>query len=221
MSNRLTLVLDGTDQTSKMIFGSLRLVNRLGGFDSASVSFDDLDILPVAGESYLLQVTDNLTGAKIFQGWLMDSETELEGDHDSVRCNFTQDIAAQFANSSITLDYSSGALTEKAILQGLFITYLGWPASVIGSYVITGIATAVKFTASSIQRCLDDLAAINGRYWYWGCGTTLTGELHYFDDAGETAPFALSDSPNNVTTFGYGKFKRKTSRDSSLMRVWW
>ncbi len=148
-------------------------------------------------------VRDNRTNIKLFGGYIKDVTRRFIDKNRYVEFCGTQDYSKLIANvvDGVTADYTAGANTEKEILTALFASYCSTIS--VGSHVITGNATAINFENSSLRRAIDELAAVEGRKWY----VDSDKRLHYFASTGETAPFGLSDSPNQTTTFDYGNLE--------------
>jgi len=211
MSNLLTIKLDGVDKTSYALMDSFKLNLKTNDFNTLSIKFKDIHIEPATpGTVVLIKVISNATGATLFDGHVHDAGLEFyKLDGDITTCQCVDAVAAgQLYGNTTTGDYTAGDHTEKQILTEFFDAQ-GWVPNPVGAHVITGVLPSIKFNMSSMKRAIDDLAAVNSRLWYWDGDR----ELHYFASTGEVAPFNFSDTPNNTTTFLYGKLKPKLSKD--------
>jgi hypothetical protein len=159
-------------------------------------------------------IKDDRIGVNIFGGYIKDVSTKFLTPSETVETYGCQDYTKLITDvaSGVTADYSAGASTEKAILTALFAAYC--PTVAVGAHVITGALAAINFSDSSLQRAIDELAAINDRKWF----VDYDKELHYFTAGDELASFGLSDSPNESTTFGYAALEH-TIDEESLERV--
>ncbi len=157
-------------------------------------------------------VKDNRTNTKLFGGYIKDVTRRFIDKNRYVEFCGTQDYSKLIANvvDGVTADYTAGASTEKEILTALFAAYCS--SISVGAYVITGNNTAINFENSSLRRAIDELAAVEGRKWY----VDSDKRLHYFASTGETAPFGLSDSPNQTTTFDYGNLEYTTDENGDI-----
>lgn len=211
MSNLLTIKLDGVDKTSYALMDSFKLNLKTNDFNTLSIKFKDIHIEPTTpGAVVLIKVILNATGATLFDGHVHDAVLEFyKLDGDITTCQCVDAVAAgQLYGNTTTGDYTAGDHTEKQILTEFFDAQ-GWVPNPVGAHAITGVLPSIKFNMSSMKRAIDDLAAVNSRLWYWDGDR----ELHYFASTGEVAPFNFSDTPNNTTTFLYGKLRPKLSKD--------
>jgi hypothetical protein len=164
-------------------------------------------------------IKDNRTNTKLFGGYIKDVQRKFTTPSkyfESCRAQDYMKLITDVADG-VTVDYSAGSLTEKEILTALFAAYC--PTITVGSYVIAGNLTAINFQNTSLRRAIDNMAAIEERKWYVDADL----QLHYFASTGETAPFGLSDSPDDSTTYGYGnlEYTEDTNGDiSGSLRCW-
>lgn len=209
MADILTITINDADKTGSTLLQGFRLKTRINDATTLSISFKGEHLVPANEASWeSIEITDNRTSTKLFTGLIVDSELQFyTPSQHIITCNCANQVGTLIPWSTRTLDFSAGDHNEKQILTDLFA---GWTPNPITTHIINGNATSIVFTNSSIKRILDDLAAANSdRLWYFDA----TDELHWFASTGETAPFGLSDTPNNTTTFDYGKLKFKTSSD--------
>lgn len=203
MSN-LTFKIDSVDVTENVVFGSFKLNFKRNNFNTCAFMLKNT-ILISPGSTYVVEIL--LGASKIFYGHVISSDLEFySADTYLIKINACDANMLVMSYTTTSHDYSSGAYTEKQILEGIFS---GWTPYPITTHVITGDLYAIKWTDASVRRMIDDLANAKGRYWYFDGDM----ELHWFASTGETAPFGLSDSPNDITTFKYGNLKVKVDKD--------
>jgi hypothetical protein len=157
-------------------------------------------------------IRDNRTNVKLFGGYIKEVTRSFPKPDMVIESVRTQGYEKLIVNvdTGVTADYLAGANTEKEILTALFAAYC--PTITVDAHVITGNLTSIAFTNSSLRRAIDELAAVEGRKWY----VDSDKRLHYFASTGETAPFGLSDSPNDTTTFGYADFTYTTDENGDI-----
>ncbi len=146
-------------------------------------------------------VTDPL-GARIFGGYI---QTERIGNAaGGTRKEYNEVRATDYAclfDRVIVREQFTTSTTDAAILAALFAEYLPGEGFDYTSSVHE-IATYPKarFNRSSLREVLDTLASGANADWYVDANKVL----HYFPASeSELAPFALSDSPDGLTSWGY------------------
>lgn len=145
-----------------------------------------------------LIVLDQANGRRIFAGIIKEVTKKFyKTDGYTEEC-LVQDYSRLIddVGDGVTKSYSSQ--TEKAILQDLFSTYCS--DIIVGADVIQGSSTSIDYENDSLRRAIDALADQNSRKWY----VDYHKNFHYFTLGDKTAPFGLSDSPDEVSTFKYG-----------------
>ena len=158
-----------------------------------------------------ITIHDSRPDTYIFGGYIKDVTVKFITPSETVKVCQCQDYTKLVADvtDGVTADYTAGANTEKEILTALFAAHCA--SITVGDDVIAGELVSIGFTNSSLQRALDELAAINDRVWY----VDYSKELHYFTTGDEAAPFDLSDSPDDSATFGYQNLEYKLDSDSN------
>ncbi len=206
MSNLLTFNIAGTDRTDKVFFESFSISDRLKSVKTCRFKVKDVSVTSNTG----ILITDNRTATKIFGGYITEVEKEFYKKDAYFNVCQAQDYSLILRNFQILekKDYSAGVKSEKTILTEC----LTGSGITVGDHVITGANVSIIIQIGSFARAIDDLAAVNGRTWY----VDYDSELHYYTEGDETASFNFSDTPNNTTTFTYGKFKYRASFDTSV-----
>ena len=148
-----------------------------------------------------LIILDQTNGRRIFAGIIKEVTKKFYKTDGWIEDCLVQDYTRYIDDieDGVTETYSSQ--TEKAILQDLFSTYCS--NILVGNLVIIGNTTSITFQNYSLRQAIDALADANSRVWY----VDYHKCLHYFTLGDESAPFGLSDSPNNVNTFRMGKLE--------------
>jgi hypothetical protein len=210
-----------TNITPYFQYDSFKLDQRVNAISTGNLRFGPLTSpLVTAGDE--LAMTDARLGAGIFGGYIKDLNVIFKNNTNYIQEAQCQDYSQLIANvkDGVTANYIGTSNTEKQILTALFAAYC--PSITIGSEVITGSVIDVNFNNSSLQRALDDVSkavsATTPRTWY----VDVYKHLHYFAPGGESAPFALSDTPNNTSTFPYEYSPRNflyTSSSDSTERL--
>ncbi len=209
MPNELTISIGGDDHTSDCQLNGFNISDKLRQPKNMS-----LCTTFAAAALDTIVVTDERDSTIIFSGYIKEAEKEFYKNDAYLTNLLCEDMQLYLRGSGGYLpgeyDYTLGDHTEKEIITELFT--LAGLSIYIADHVITGELVAIIFSASSLARILDDLAAINGRIWYvdWDVGNSRY-ELHYFTPGDETSPFNLSDTPNGTTTFRYTDLKYRGS----------
>ncbi|MCK9569851.1 hypothetical protein M0R72_12985 [Candidatus Pacearchaeota archaeon] len=208
MSN-LTIKVDTVDVTAYANLGTFKLNFKRNDFNTLRLAFENSHFIPATPNTVF--VIEVLLGAvNLFTGQVMGSNLSFQSnDTHTAIINAVDYNALSLLYSVMSFDFSAGDHNDKQILTDIFTTFSPNP---ITTHVIDGSATSIVFTDSSLRRMLDDLANANSRFWYWDADK----ELHWFANTGETAPFGLSDTPNNTTTFKYGELRYKVDKNGIL-----
>jgi hypothetical protein len=90
--------------------------------------------------------------------------------------------------------------TDRAILQALFGTYCPRISALTANISSTVVIPYFEVKDKNLRQAIEELAELTGGEWR----VDYAKAFHYFDgDAAPAAPFGLSTSPNEATTFGY------------------
>jgi hypothetical protein len=194
MSNLLTFTIDSSDRTEYVLLDGFNITNRRNSFPTAFVKIRYLNYLPFTSTTlYPIVITDNVTSTQLFTGYLKTCDFKFYKTTHIIEasCSFINELSLLYGTTTLnTTD------TEINVLEAVIG---GWTPDPITTHVITGTTVTTVWNSVSQQRILNELAAMNDRYYYFDGD----GELHYFANTGEAAPFALSDTPNNTTTFPF------------------
>ena len=206
---------------------SFRIESILGQtVDTAQLQIFDKNANIAIPEQVDVIITRTDTGERIFGGLssIVDGWTQGVSRWWQVQC---QDYTILLDTTLVFNSYPSGftydgLIGDKAVIAHLFeksivgATGGTGPASEIEArtYVQQGLSSmaAIYFYYTSLREALNTIANYSG----WNFYIDYNKHLHYYFRESIAAPFALSSSPDNVTSIGYRNLKWR--RDGTSVR---
>ena len=180
----------------------LSIIDSLGNIKGLSVKVRDGTAS--TGDSVVL--TDNRTGNRIFAGYVKEVTKVFIKPTTAIEELLVQDFTRRIDDVEYGVTGIYTPQNEKTILTDIFTKFCNYIN--VGTYVVSSQLSATataNFQDLGMRQAVDDLASGTSgtvgtpRTWY----VDYAAELHYFTAGGEAAPFELSDTPNNTTTFPY------------------
>jgi len=201
--------INGTERTDDVPLASVRVEQTVSNrVISASFTVLDGSTFGLAEHQEVL-ITAADQNTRYFNGQIHSfTETEIAGVMDyAVEC---VDWSWDLEHPEDLHDDTHAAENDSAIIATAMATCC--PDIEASTYVETvyGSVTNLEFKHVTAREVLDKLAEMAGAYWYVDFGPGPDPQkayLHYFDAATNNAPFDLSDSPDNVSTFGFEELK--------------
>jgi uncharacterized protein YjbI with pentapeptide repeats len=192
--------------------GSVSVTKDTGGAMSTAqftVPVDlDIETPPVVGDAVLIE---NATGDDIFGGQIVRTEpTPKAGGASSIVeyiCS-CQDWTA-LLDGTIVISESYLAQNDSAVIADLFTTYLPSVSTALVT-TVTSLAS-ITFTDVTLRAAMDQIAKLTGAIWY----VDPIKQLRYYAPGTVSASFSLSDTPDNVTSFGYNPLPKFTTEFSA------
>ena len=159
-------------------------------FDQAYFTDEGVDTL------HSVVITDE-SGTKIFSGIISTISYEQLSPGLDLWTLACQDDTIKLDTTVVTRSWANA--TDATIISDAFAA-AGLTQFDATTYV-TGTTTIPAYEAKdvSVKQILTDLAEITGALWY----LDPDGKLHWNTGSLGNAPFALSDSPDNVNSFPY------------------
>ena len=106
-----------------------------------------------------------------------------------------QTYGALLNNSIVTTAITYTNQTDQAIIQDLFATYL--PTMSLAGVDLTTTVPTITFDNISLRQALENLIALTGANFF----VDVNQVLQYHLPTVTPAPFGISETPDNVTTF--------------------
>jgi hypothetical protein len=209
----MTITVDSVDITAYVDVGSI-VIETVADSMIATCRFrawDHSGTIDIE-EKDAITIVDGAT--TLFAGEVADVD---EGQH-----GLTKDWSVVCQDNNVLLDegvvtsesYDAGE-TDSDIVADLVHGHEGIDATTHVS-TLDASMEAVTFTAMTLRECLDDLARRTGARYY----VDADKYLHWFSTESNAAAWNLSTSPNGVTLFGYGGFRRQGRASKLANRVY-
>ncbi|HUT58795.1 MAG TPA: hypothetical protein VNA25_13190, partial [Phycisphaerae bacterium] len=201
--------INSNDRTSYVPLASIN-ISEVVGNRTSTASFEVLDggALGLARYQSVI-ITDWSGDTRHFAGYIHEvTERQVASKlHYHVECvDYSWDL--EHPEDLINTTYT--AQDDSAIIAAMMAACCpDIEASTHVETVYAGIPN-LEFKYATPREILDKLAAMAGAYWYVDYGPGPGAQiayLHYFDAATNDAPFDLSDTPDDVTTFGFEKLE--------------
>jgi hypothetical protein len=195
-SRTFTVWCDSVDVTASTLLGT-SFSNSLGGVGTLNIKFEST---VTVGLSSVVKIDDINLDTVIFWGkvreWTCKQVTHNRYVKECIVYDHTKVI---YDATGITATYNG---TEKEVLIEAFAA--NCPTVNVGAGVITGNASSMVLTDGSLRDGLDALRAAGSRIWY----VDDYAELQWFTLGNwPEAPFDVSDTPDNITTFPFHSFE--------------
>jgi len=198
----LTITVGGNDITAYVDVRSL-VIEEVGTEIVARCSFkvrDHSGTVSIVTKD-TIDVDDD--GTTIFAGEVATLEMEQEGVAKAWSLR-GQDYNILLEETTIESESYEAGVADSAIIADLFTDYR---SDIDGStYVATLDASmeTVAFAGMTLREILDDLARRTGARYY----VDYDKNLHWFSAESNDASFGLSTSPDGVTTYPFGGFRK-------------
>lgn len=148
---------------------------------------------------------------RYFAGFISNIKRDIEGITKIYHCQ-CQDYTILLDRTLVNEVYASQ--TDAQILTAIFTKYL--PEIDASTYVATGNThDKITFNRATLREVIDILSRESGLDWY----VDYNKNLRYFTKETNLAPFGLSDSPDNSTTYPYGSLSYERDFTSPINRV--
>jgi hypothetical protein len=199
----VVVTIAGVNRTAVVKWDTLDVTQLADSFTFTAelTIFDaDSDIVIVAGSHLVADEITIVDGATtFFGGYVANQNIEtLEVPGGSRNLHLQCQGYGILLTETLIEFYEASSRSDALIINDLFTTYLSTIDS--STYVATLNASMdVRFENMTLSECLDALTQrTKGRYYI-----DNSKALHYFESEGDAAPFDLSDTPNQSTTFSY------------------
>ena len=204
---KLKLLIDGVDRTSSWVEHSWVINDNDGDMiDACEVEVEDPDntITLTENKDLVIEDDDDST-TRFFAGIITEIATEtLNGIGRTYKVT-AQDwkvILDRAHFSAITINANDSAIIATAFTEA------GISEINTSDLVQTGRQIShLVFRGASLRVMMDTLTQITGFYW----DVNKFKKLIYRPHGYVSSSFALSDAPNNTTTFPYYRFNRRKS----------
>ena len=148
---------------------------------------------------------------RYFAGFISNIKKDISGITRIYHCQ-CQDYTILLTKTLVNEVYVGQ--TDAFILNDLFTKYL--PEIDATTYVATGNThDKITFNRATLREVINILSRESGLDFY----IDYNKNLHYFTKETNLAPFGLSDSPDNSTTYPYGKLSYERDFTSPINRV--
>ncbi|NOZ27957.1 MAG: hypothetical protein GXP39_07895 [Chloroflexi bacterium] len=203
----LTVTVGGVDRTANVVYESLEIRRTLGEVtDSCRLEF--YGFTPSAWQEIVIQ--DGTT--KLFAGYIVSVKRDIVAGTGTIYVAECEDYSLLFRTKLVDEHYLNQ--TDQAIIQDLISTYLGAEGFTTTSVASSGTIESVSFNNVTLYEAMQKIADLTGYVWY----VDPNKDVHYHGESATAAPFGLSDSPDNVTTFGYLEDSWQFEEDASDIR---
>jgi len=203
-----SFLIDGVDYSAYVHIESLVIDNLITNkIDTCSFSMNG--DLTVTEESEI--IIYNSLGTRLFAGIIVDIQrSSIAGTKFwDVSC---QDYTVLLERRLVNRTYVN--VTDKDIINDLFATYMVGMYPMV--YVEDGIShDRITFNQVKLRDVLDTLSNLSGYDWY----VDYNKQLHYFSTEITAAPFNVSTSPDNVTTFPIFDLQYQSDATAIINRV--
>jgi hypothetical protein len=216
----VSVFVNGVDVTTLHEFGGFSIKNSgTAGILTASCKFTDLAGTASINLEHVLRILDS--GTEIFEGPIRKRNRQAVLDPGVAKK--TYDVEAQDFTSLLFDDVIDGSLvrtgsrTDKAEVEFLVTTYSTKGVTGGATVVNTGTITRdIDYSGMNLYEALEEAAKWLGVDFY----VDTNRAVHWFTAESSTPPFALSDTPNNTTTFGYRNLKLSDDSTDLINAVW-
>jgi len=204
----LVVTIGGVNRTAVLEADSIRIqqVADQISFTAELSIFDVGSAIAITAGSH--KVADEITvvdGATTYFGGFVANQ-EIETAEDGSRHLALQCQGYGILLNEVYVEYEDYfATADDAIIDDLFDTYLAVIDSVTHVAQIDN-SLSLSFTEMTLAECLSALCQRTQGRWY----VDNSKKLHYFADEGNDAGFDLSDEPNDVTSFPYHAYPKKS-----------
>lgn len=211
---QIKLKVAGNDVTEYLDERSLKIDNVITArINTCSFTLvDTAGTLSISGKDQII-ISNMAETVRYFAGYIASVEPDVEGVVGRFLCK-AQDYSVLLSTTIVNKVYENK--TDLQVIQDLFSTYLSEVTT--ADYVQTGLTNErIVFNRTTLEEAVNTLAGKAGFDWY----VDYNKKLHYFHPISNLAPFNLSDTPNNSTTFSYGtmKYKRDATRIVNMVTV--
>lgn len=202
----VTVFVNGVDLSALHSPDGFSIKNTGLGIVQSSCRLVDIAGTATINMEHVLRILDGAT--EIFEGPIRVRTRTAVRDPGIAKKVYdvdAQDFTAYLADDVIDANLvRTGSRTDKAEVEFLVTTY-GTKGITVGSTVQnTGtISRDIDYSGMTLWEALEEAGKWMGTKFY--VDTNLA--LHWFVTESNAAPFNLSDTPNNSTTFGYRNLK--------------
>ena len=206
----VTVEIDSVDRTSYITPGSFDIKSKLTAkLDTCKFTMESARAVePTEWQEVIVR-----DGAdKIFGGYIVSKEEEIGNNLDVDFLIAASDYGILTEKSIIKAEYLQQ--TDGYILDDLFTTYL---PTVNATTFVTTVETheRIRFNRSTLREAIDLLAEMAEAEWF----IDYDRNLHFFQDQDSVAPFSLSQSPDNTTSYPFDDLVKFTDGTGAINRV--
>jgi len=185
----ITLKINGTDRTSKVIWNTLQKSDVL----NEKVDTLKFAINKHAGSTYAPAVGDTVelldTAVTVYKGLIL-SVTKITDGHAIVRYEVDCVDNAFYLNRVLVAEtYTSTTMND--VIDDIVTNYA--PTFTIANVDADIPIETITFNRVSVTEALQKLARLSNYSWY----VDYTNDIHFFAKNTEPAPFSISDTSNN------------------------
>ena len=206
----VTVEIDGVDRTSYITPGSFDIKSKLTAkLDTCTFTMEKARAVePTEWQEVI--VRDGTE--KIFGGYIVSKEEEVGNDLDVDFLIAASDYGILTEKSIIKAEYLQQ--TDGYILADLFATYL--PTINATTFVAT-VETheRIRFNRFTLREAIDLLAGMAEAEWF----IDYDRNLHFFQGQDSVAPFSLSQTPDNSTSYPFDDLVKFTDGTGAINRV--